>query len=204
MPAVRRAEQDVQALLLRDLLEDRQQLLLELVLQFLLQLVDLGLRVLLEALGLLAVCRSISFSSCARAASFMTLPLVCSFCWFPWSGLALSAPSVCFFWISALTRAIAALPSADCWTMRLQIDEGDLRARPETAPAAARARAPARPAAGTARLRRRLGRRCRRGAAAGGLREHGGGAQRQHRQGERRGNGRTSHYSESFRLIGSP
>src|SRR5438128_11034958 len=43
-------EDDVQALLLRDLLDDRRQPLLELVLQIVLQLLDLGLRVLLREL----------------------------------------------------------------------------------------------------------------------------------------------------------
>src|SRR3954453_13594011 len=48
-----RVEHEVQALFRRELIADRRHLLHEVVLPFLLQLVDLGLRVLLEALGLL-------------------------------------------------------------------------------------------------------------------------------------------------------
>ena len=55
------AEQDA-ALLLADLLEDGEQLLLELVLQFCLQFVDFGLRVLLEPHAPTFI-RSMSFSS---------------------------------------------------------------------------------------------------------------------------------------------
>src|SRR4051812_38288955 len=46
------AEEHLQRFLLCDLLEQRQQLALELILKLLLQLVDLGLRILLEALRL--------------------------------------------------------------------------------------------------------------------------------------------------------
>src|SRR5262252_5057011 len=48
-----RVEHEVEPLLRRERVDDRRQLLHEVVLYFLLQLVDLGLRVLLEALGLL-------------------------------------------------------------------------------------------------------------------------------------------------------
>src|SRR5437870_5277664 len=46
------AKEDLEPLFLRELFEDREQSLLEFVLQLLLQLVDFGLRVLLEALAL--------------------------------------------------------------------------------------------------------------------------------------------------------
>jgi hypothetical protein len=67
-PRVGAAEQDLQAPLLPDLLYEWQDLLLEIELQFLLQLIDLSLRILLEALAL-ALLRSISFSSAERARS---------------------------------------------------------------------------------------------------------------------------------------
>ena len=51
MPASARAEQNLQALLFATCCDERQDLLLELELQLLLELVDLGLRVLLEALA---------------------------------------------------------------------------------------------------------------------------------------------------------
>ena len=50
-PASAALKQNLEALLLGDLLEDRQELLLELALQLLLQLVDFRLRVLLESLA---------------------------------------------------------------------------------------------------------------------------------------------------------
>ena len=90
----------------------------------------------------------------------MTLPLVCSFCWLPCSSLALSAPSVCFFWISALTRVTAALPSADSWNDALRVDERDLRALRERRRRLRRGGAA--PACG-----RRLGRRGAGGGCAG-------------------------------------
>ena len=64
--------------------------LTELVLHFLLQFVDLRLRVLLEALGVLRSASRFPSRAATRAASFITLPLVCSFCWLPCSSFALS------------------------------------------------------------------------------------------------------------------
>ena len=52
MPGVGLAEQDVQPLLGRDLLDDGRQLALEVELQLLLQVLHLGLGVLLQALDL--------------------------------------------------------------------------------------------------------------------------------------------------------
>ena len=69
-----------------------------------------------------------SFSSCPRACSLITLPPVCSFCWFAWRVLLLrrsapasasSAPAPC---------AAAALPSADNCADRLQVHERHLGA----------------------------------------------------------------------------
>src|SRR2546425_1997545 len=63
-------------------------------------------------------CRSIFFSSSARAFSLMTPPLDCSFCWSAWSALFLSFSSVTFFWLSACTLLVATFPSADSLAIR--------------------------------------------------------------------------------------
>ena len=54
-----------------------------------------------------------SFSSCARAVSFISAPLGCSLCWTSGSALLLAAASACFFCMSAWTLSVEALPSAD-------------------------------------------------------------------------------------------
>ena len=92
--------------------QHRKHLFLEFALQLLLELVQIRLRVLLEALELARLPIDFLFEL-ARACSFMTLPPVCSFCWFACSALVFSALSACFFCVSACTLALAALPSTD-------------------------------------------------------------------------------------------
>ena len=63
-------------------------------------------------------CRSIFFSSSARALSLITPPLDWSFCWSAWSALFRSPRSATFFWLSACTFVVATLPSADSLAIR--------------------------------------------------------------------------------------
>ena len=62
--------------------------------------------------------RSTSFCAWPRAASLSTAPPCCSFCWFAWSALVLSASSADFFCVSVCTFPLATLPSLDSAAIR--------------------------------------------------------------------------------------
>ena len=112
MPGVAPAEEHLEPSLGHDLLDDREQLALEGVLEVLLQLLDFFLRVLLKRWSSFC-CRSMSRSSWPRAASFSTAVCGCSFCWSACSFLFRSFSSATFFWLSACTLPVEALPSVD-------------------------------------------------------------------------------------------
>src|SRR5262252_1312254 len=182
---ISRAEQDVDALFLGDEIENREQLLLKFVLQLLRELVDLLLRVLLEALALdvlaLDFFRESLFRGVAQRAALKLVLIVRE-------RLALGLRFGLLLLHQGLDFRRQALAFDRQIGDLLQVHIGDLGAR-----------------------RKRSGRRCRRGRSGGsrrgrgwlglsrrrlgrprgGLGQDGSGAQREH---ERRGNYNNFHY----------
>src|SRR5262245_6132605 len=199
-----RVEYEVESLLRGERIDDRRQLLHEVVLHFLLQLVDLRLSVLLEALGVLLLpldfllelrpCRLVHHAAAGLELLLVRLQL-----------LGLFAVLVLLLLDERLDARERGLPLHRVLERDLGLEEGDLGTGRERR---WRLRRWCR-CGGYDRLRRRRHRRLRRlrlrgrrllrglRLLRGRLREHGGGAQR---TGERRGNDRTFHPSESFRV----
>ena len=112
-PGIGAAEQDLEALLFLNLLHERQDLLLEFELQLLLQLVDLGLRILLEALAFALSAARCPSRAAARAASLITrrsAPVSAGSTGATWPS---PPPSACFFVTSALILPVEICPSTD-------------------------------------------------------------------------------------------
>src|SRR4051812_16051605 len=191
-----RVEHEVQALFRGELVEDRRHLLDEVVLHFLLQLVDLGLRILLEALGFLLLPLDFLLELAARrlvhhAAAGLQLLLV------RLELLGLVGVLGLLLLDERLHAGERGLAFRRILEHDFRLEERDLRPRRER-----RGRLRRRRGSGRCRRRRRRGlRRFRLGGCrllrrlrllGGRLGEHGGGAQR---TGERRGNGVTFHPS---------